>query len=270
MKLFHLSDIHLGKQLNGGMSLLEEQEYMINQILEQARIHKPDVIIFAGDIYDKSNPSAQTHQLYNDFMNQLDDLNIPVLMIAGNHDSPERLNIGSLFMAKRNIYISTSLPETEDDHLMKITLKDDYGNINFYLLPFMKTGHAKRFNGDISNYTEAIQFMLDREPIDFNQRNVLISHQFYISNGKKPELRDSETIIQSIGGLDEVDVEAVKNFDYVALGHIHSNQCVGYEHIRYCGTPLKYSSSEANDQKVIQVVNIKEKGKLEKLKVKIL
>ena len=268
MRIFHLSDIHLGKQLNGGCSLQEEQVHIIQEIINAAKVYKPDAIVMAGDIYDKSNPSAQTHDMFNDFMNELSLLNIPVFIIAGNHDSPERLNIGSQFMAKHNITISTKVPSSNEEFLEKITLQDDFGDVNFYLLPFMKTGHANRISEQkFTNYSDAIQFMIEREHIDYSKRNVLISHQYFVSGDHLPETRDSETIISSVGGLDHVQVEIVKDFDYVALGHIHSSQRVGYDHIRYCGTPLKYSSSEAHDKKSILMVTLLEKGTVEYEKI---
>jgi exonuclease SbcD len=187
---------------------------------------------------------------------------IPVLIIAGNHDSADRLNYASSFLEKHDIFVSVLPPQEENEYLKKIVLKDEYGDINFYLLPFMKPGYVRHLyeEGLIKSYESAIRETLAREKIDWSKRNVLLSHQFYVSGSKKPETCESELSYITVGGIDSVDISVVENFDYVALGHIHGPQAVGKNHIRYCGTPLKYSVSEENHEKSISLVSLGEKG----------
>lgn len=259
MKFFHLSDLHLGKHLHH-FNLKEDQEHILREIRDYARKLHPDAIIIAGDIYDKSVPSAEAVTVFDEFLTQIAELGIPVFLIAGNHDSGERLDYASEILRHQNIYIAGKAPENEEEHLKMRTLQDEYGPVNIYLLPFFKPSYLRRvFPGEeISGYTEAARRLIEREQLDFSQRNVLVSHQFYTGNGQTPDTCDSEMI--RVGGLDNVDISAVEDFDYVALGHIHREQQIGKAYIRYCGTPLKYSVSEVNHQKGLMVVTLKEKG----------
>ena len=263
MKLFHISDLHIGKQLHF-YNLRDNQIAILNQIVRMAKEQRPDVILIAGDIYDKSVPSAEAYTIFDQFLNQLSDITppIPVLIIAGNHDSAERLNYASSFLEKHHIYISVFPPRTEEEMLKKITLKDEHGDVNFYLLPFTKPGFVRHLfeEGTITSYDKAIAALIDREQIDFSQRNVLLSHQFYVSGEKQPETCDSEQVYISVGGIDSVDIAVVRQFDYVALGHLHGSQQIGERQIRYCGTPLKYSVSEEKHRKAVTMVTIGEKG----------
>lgn len=263
MKLFHISDLHIGKQLHY-YNLRDNQIEILKQIVELAKVQHPDVIIIAGDIYDKSVPSAEAYTIFDTFLNNLSDItpSIPVLIIAGNHDSAERLQFASAFLEKHNIYISVLPPQTEDEHLKKVVLQDEYGEVDFYLLPFTKPGYVRHLfeNGMITSYDKAIAALIDREQIDYGRRNVLISHQFYVSGDNLPDTCDSEQVYISVGGLDSVDIASVKRFDYVALGHLHGPQQLGEKHIRYSGTPLKYSVSEEKHIKSITMVTIGAKG----------
>lgn len=263
MKLFHISDLHIGKQLHF-YNLRDNQLEILSQIVDQAKEHHPDAIIIAGDIYDKSVPSAEAYTIFDQFLNDLSDItpSIPVMIIAGNHDSAERLNYASSFFEKHNIYISVLPPQTEKERLKKIVLQDKYGDVNFYLLPFTKPGYVRHLfeEGSISSYDKAISALINREQIDYSQRNVLISHQFYVSGNTVPETCDSEQVYLSIGGIDSIDVASVNQFDYVALGHLHGSQQIGEKHIRYSGTPLKYSVSEEKHVKAITLVTLGEKG----------
>lgn len=263
MKLFHISDLHIGKQLHY-YSLCDNQTEILKQLVELAKEQRPDVIIIAGDIYDKSVPSAEATAIFDSFLNDLSDIKpgIPVLIIAGNHDSAERLKYASSFLEKHNIYISVLPPQTEEEHLKKVTLRDEYGEVDFYLLPFTKPGYVRHLfeEGRITSYDKAIAALLERENIDYNRRNVLISHQFYVSGDKMPQTCESEQVYISVGGLDSVDIAAVKSFDYVALGHLHGAQHIGEQHIRYCGTPLKYSVSEEKHNKSVTMVTLSAKG----------
>ena len=263
MRIFHISDLHIGKQLHF-YNMKDDQVAILEQIIEKAKELRPDVIIIAGDIYDKSVPSAEAYTIFNRFLNDLSGIepSIPVLIIAGNHDSAERLDYASAFLMKENIFISTQPPAGEDEYLKKIVLKDEYGDVNFYLLPFTKPGYVRHLfeDGLVTGYDSAIKALIDRENIDYSQRNVLISHQFYVSGDISPETCDSEQVYISVGGLDSVDIEVIKDFDYVALGHLHRAQSIGMSHIRYSGTPLKYSVSEEKHIKAITLVTLNDKG----------
>lgn len=263
MKIFHLSDLHIGKQLHY-YSLRENQQAILHQIVQRAEEYAPDVILICGDIFDKSVPSAEAYTLFDDFLNELSQQvpEIPVLIIAGNHDSAQRLNYASGFLEKHNIYMSVLPPQRAEEHLKKIELQDQWGTVNFYLLPFLKPGYVRSLfeEGAVTDYESAVRQVLDREAIDYKQRNVLLSHQFYTNGSRKPELCDSEQTILSVGGLDNIDVSVVEDFDYVALGHIHGAQMVKRPHIRYCGTPLKYSVSEEKHKKSITMVTLEDKG----------
>ena len=253
MKLMHLSDLHLGKRVNE-FSMLEDQVYIINKIINIIDDKKPDGIILAGDIYDKPIPPAEAVELFDDFLYKLSQRNIKVFIISGNHDSAERIAFGSRLFDKSGIYLSP----VYDGKISPIELNDDYGKINIYMLPFIKPVHVRRFFPDeeISSYTDAVSTVVKHMNIDPEIRNVLITHQFVTGSSRT----ESEDI--SVGGSDNVDSIVFKDFDYVALGHIHRSQSCGSEYIRYCGTPLKYSFSEANDTKSITLLDINEKGNI--------
>ena len=260
MRFFHLSDLHIGKHLHH-YNLKEDQKHILNEIVFYAKELHPDAIVIAGDVYDKSVPSAEAVTIFDDFLTDLSEIvpAIPVMIISGNHDSPERLQYASRILSKYHVHMSGNVPRTKEEHLTTLTLEDEYGKVNFYLLPFMKPSHVRNiFEEAPDSYTEAVKMILEREDIEIAERNVLISHQFYTCGGEKPETCDSEVI--SVGGIDNVDVSAVDKFDYVALGHIHGAQVVGNSHIRYCGTPLKYSVSEVNHDKHLTLVTLNAKG----------
>lgn len=263
MKFFHLSDLHIGKQLHH-YNLKEDQTAILNEIIGYARDLKPDAILIAGDIYDKSVPSAEAVSIFDDFLTKLSFLTpaIPVLMIAGNHDSAERLEFASSILGRHQVYIAGMPPRTPADFLKQVRLSDEYGAVNFFLLPFLKPGYVRGvFESDIPEaYHDAVAQILARETFPAAERNVLLTHQFYTNQQIQPETCDSETI--SIGGLDNVDISVLKDFDYVALGHIHSPQTFSRPYIRYCGTPLKYSVSECNHHKSLTLVTLGEKGTL--------
>lgn len=253
MKLIHLSDLHLGKRVNE-FSMLEDQVYILDQIIDIIDEHHIEGVMIAGDIYDKSVPSAEAVQLFDDFLVRLSTRNMKVFIISGNHDSPERIAFGGRLMDKSGIYMSP----VYQGHIEPITIKDEFGPLNFYLLPFIKPAHVRRyFENDIQTYTEALDIAIKEMNIDTNQRNILLTHQFVTGSSRS----DSEEL--SVGGSDHVDIDVFLNFDYVALGHIHRPQRCGYDHIRYSGTPLKYSFSEANDKKSVPIITIKEKGNID-------
>lgn len=254
MKILHLSDLHFGKRLNN-FSLLEDQYHVNRQIFKLAKDTHIEAVIIAGDVFDRQIPSAGAVQLFDDFLNFWAELNLPVFIISGNHDSAERLSFGANIFSNNNIYISP----VYNGQITPITLNDAYGKINFYLLPFIKPATVRPFFPDekINSYTEAVQTVLKKLPLNKNERNILIAHQFVTG----AVLSDSEEIV--VGGLDNVDAHVFDAFDYVALGHIHTPQTILRDSIRYCGTLLKYSFSEANQQKCATVIDIKAKGQMD-------
>lgn len=253
MKLIHLSDLHIGKRVNE-FSMLEDQEYILNKILEIADEEKPDGVIIAGDIYDKSVPSAEAVQLFDEFLLCLSEKKLSVFIISGNHDSPERIAFGSKLMDKSGIYLSP----VYNGEIIPITLNDSYGKVNIWLLPFIKPVHVRRFFEDAQTetYTDALKAVIESFEMDKNERNILVTHQF-VTGADRTE---SEEI--SVGGSDNVDASVFEAFDYTALGHIHRSQKCKSDNIRYSGTPLKYSFSEAKDIKSVTVIELKEKGDL--------
>ena len=254
MKFIHLSDLHLGKRLNE-FSLTEDQEYILNEICSVIAAEKPDFVIIAGDIYDKPVPSAEAVRLFDDFLTRASSLTDHIFAISGNHDSAERIAFGSHIMEKSGIHMSP----VYSGSTVPTVLTDEYGEFCVYMLPFIKPLSVRRFFPDsvIESYTDAVNAAVDAMDIDFSKRNIIITHQFVTGAQKS----DSEEI--SVGGTDNVDSSAFDGFDYTALGHIHGPQNVGSERIRYCGTPLKYSFSEAWQVKSVTVAEIREKGSLD-------
>ena len=263
MKFFHLSDLHIGKQLHR-YNLKEDQQVILKEVITYAKELRPDAIVIAGDIYDKSVPSAEAVNVFDEFLTDLPEITpeIPILIISGNHDSPDRLKYASEILKRHHIYLAGNVPERPEEHIEKVTLHDAYGEVNFYLLPFMKPAYVKNIfvDGTPETYSDAVKEIIKREKIDYkDKRNVLVSHQFYVGEkAESPETCDSEVF--SVGGIDNVDIGSVKEFDYVALGHLHGAQCIGKPEIRYCGTLLKYSVSESTQNKSLTVVTLKAKG----------
>ena len=256
MKLIHLSDLHIGKRVNE-ISMIEDQEYILLQILQIIDDEKADAILIAGDVYDKSVPSAEAVVLFDDFLCRLAKRHVPVLIISGNHDSQERLAFGNRLLELGGIHISP----VYDGTVQSVTLSDEHGDVVFWLLPFIKPAHVKRFYPDagIESYTDACRVAIEKMAVDVTQRNVLVTHQFVTGASFDPE--GSEEIC--VGGSDNVDASVFEGFDYVALGHIHGPQNIGSNRIRYSGTPLKYSLSEAAHHMSVTVVNLGPKGELE-------
>ena len=250
MKFIHLSDLHLGKRVNE-YSMLEDQEYILKEIIHIIDAEKPDGVMIAGDVYDKSVPSAEAVQLFDNFLVQLAKRKLEVFVISGNHDSPERMAFGSRIMDAGGIHISPAY----QGELASYSMRDEYGAVDVYLMPFIKPVQVRRFCEDeITSYTDAVRFVISKLNINAENRNVLVTHQFVTGSVRS----ESEGI--SVGGSDNVDADVFEPFDYVALGHLHSPQNCGSERIRYCGTPLKYSFSEAKDRKSVTVVELAEKG----------
>jgi exonuclease SbcD len=289
MKILHLGDLHLGKRVNE-ISMIEDQKFILDQIVTLVKEEKIDVILLCGDIYDKAIPTIEAIHLLDEFLEELSDLKVKVLMISGNHDSPERLAFGAKILSRQQIYVAGTCPQIPEDHLKKVTFQDEWGETEVWMLPFVKPGYVRKLmeeskketdredgageqrdrDGETEikvkngweeirrDYNEAVKFLLEREQVDTEKRNILISHQFYTAGGETPKTSDSETI--SVGGLDQVDISCLAPFSYVALGHIHRPQSMGRESIRYCGSMLKYSVSEWEQEKSVTEVILEAPG----------
>lgn len=251
MKIIHLSDLHIGKRVCD-CSLIEDQEFILNSILEIIGNESPDAVIIAGDVYDKPIPTAEAIRLLDNFIVALSKMSLHTFIISGNHDSPERLSFGNRIMSANGIHISP----VYSGETIPITLSDDYGEVDFYLLPFIKPALVRRFfDAELTDYNSAVKAAVEKINVDSSKRNVIVTHQFVTGS-----ICDSEEL--SVGGTENVDGEIFEKFDYIALGHIHRPQNVDDKKIRYCGTPLKYSISEIGQKKSVTVVELREKGEL--------
>ena len=260
MKFFHLSDLHIGKQLHH-YNMIAEQRDILGKIVALAEREKPDAVLIAGDIYDTPVPSAEAVSVFDEFLTALNDLEpeVTVCIIAGNHDSAKRIDFASDILAKHRVMIAGMPPVTREETIRKVSFFDAYGEVCIYLLPFVKPSYVRNLiDSDITTYDEAVRLVIERENIDTAKRNILVSHQFYIAAGREPETSDSE--IRMVGGIENVDTAVLEPFDYAALGHIHRKQKIGRVQNRYCGTPLQYSVSEAGDEKTVTMVELLEKG----------
>lgn len=254
MKFAHIADLHIGKRVHD-FSMLEDQRYILDQMLGIFEEQRVDGILIAGDVYDKVVPSAEAVQLFDEFITRLAKLKMPVYMISGNHDSAERLSFGAKLFESSDIYIS----QVYDGKVKKVGLEDEYGLVNVYLLPFLKPATVRHVlqRDDIESYEDSVTVALQECEVDASQRNVLVAHQFVTGADRC----DSEET--SVGGLDNVSAEVFDEFDYVALGHIHRPQKMGKETLRYSGTPLKYSFSEVEHKKSVTIVELLEKGNVQ-------
>lgn len=254
MRFIHLADLHIGKKVNE-FSMLEDQRYVLEQVLQVAEDRRIDGVILAGDIYDKAVPAAEAVSLLDWFLTELADMEKPVYMVSGNHDNGERLAFGANLLKKSKVYVSALY----DGSLKPIQLEDEYGTLNLYLLPFIKPIHVKRAleKEEIETYQQAVEAVFEAADIDSDKRNLLVAHQL-VTGASRCESEDI-----SVGGLDNIDALVFKDFDYVALGHIHGSQRMTRDTIRYAGTILKYSFSECDHHKSITIVDMKEKGNIE-------
>ena len=253
MKFLHLSDLHLGKRVNE-FPMLADQKAILAQILKIADDERPNAVLIAGDVYDKSVPPVEAVELFDDFLVKLAARKLPVYVIGGNHDSPERLAFCNRLIDASGIHIS---PAYGGD-VRPLSLADGYGKVNIYMLPFVKPANVRRYfpEEQIESYTDAVRVAISKMQVNAAERNLLVTHQFVTGAARC----DSEEI--SVGGADNVDLSVFDAFDYVALGHIHGAQNIS-PRVRYCGTPLKYFFSEAKQQKSVTVAELKEKGTLE-------
>lgn len=269
MKFFHLSDLHIGLKLIN-RDLREDQEYILRQITDIAVREQPDGIVIAGDIYDKAVPSAEAVEVFDGFIAGLAAAlpDTAVMLISGNHDSGPRVNCFRSVLSRQNFHMIGLPPRREGEFIEKVTLSDEHGPVNFYLLPFVKPSMVKQLvgtdeNGNNLSYNETLRRLIGREEINEAERNVLVSHQFYLPAGKNAdEVERMDSEMRTVGNIDEVSADILERFDYAALGHIHKPMKVGSESFRYCGTPLACSVSEAEQQKGIIMVEMEEKGDL--------
>lgn len=267
MRLFHLSDLHIGLKLLG-RDMREDQEYILGRIAELAAEKKPDAVLIAGDIYDKSVPSAEAVEVFDRFVEQLREAapGATVMMISGNHDSASRVDCFRGVLSRQGLYMIGKPPMREGERMERVTLEDSFGRVNFYLLPFVKPGMVReitgaREDGSLLSYHETVRRLIEREDIDKSERNVFVSHQFYVPVGKSAgEVERMDSEIRTVGNIDGVGAELLTVFDYAALGHIHKPMKAGGENLRYCGTPLASSVSEAGQKKAVLMVDLEEKG----------
>lgn len=275
MKFFHISDLHIGKQLYG-YNLAGDQEHVLKQIEAALETEEPDALLLTGDIYDKPVPSGEAVHMFDRFLTEISTRcpDLKIMMIAGNHDAARRIDYASDILSHHNIHIAGTPPQRSDDFIRRVTVPDAEGEVDFYLLPFFKPANLRGLFSEeenemycseakergVSEYEVYFERLLAREKIDRTKRNVLLTHQFFLGgNGKEPERTDSE--IMTVGTLDHISSRSLEPFDYVAMGHLHRPQKCGKEIYRYCGTPMPYSLSEENDKKSVTVVTLEAPGK---------
>lgn len=256
MRFLHTADLHIGKRVNE-FSMLEDQEYILRQILKTADKEQVEAVLIAGDVYDKQVPSAEAVRLFDWFLTQLNSRKLPAFVIGGNHDSVERLSFGAQIMEESGVYLTQSY----DGKVVPVRLEDEYGPVNLWMLPFLKPAMVKRFfpEQDIVTYQDALETVIGNMELNREERNLLIAHQF-VTGAVTGGSEDSVEVF--VGGVENVDASVFADFDYVALGHIHRAQSAGGERIRYSGTPLKYSFSEIRHEKSVTIAELKEKGSL--------
>lgn len=267
MRFFHLSDLHLGIKLYEH-DLLKDQKTILDEIVALTRQYQPDAVVFAGDIYDRSVPPVEAVALFDDFMTQLRAAlpNGEIMLISGNHDSAQRLDVFRSELSDRGIHMIGNPPMQKGETIERVTLTDDFGAVNFYLLPFVRPGMVRNVvdtkeNGDNLSYPEAFSRLLALSPLNPDERNVLVSHQFFLPDGgDAANIERAENEVKQVGNVDAIPASLIADFDYAALGHIHKPMKVGSETLRYCGTPMPYSLSEENQQKGILMVEMGAKG----------
>lgn len=259
MKLLHIADLHIGRLLFH-YSLREEQQHILEQITDIAVRQQVDAVLIAGDVYDKPVPSGEAVALLDGFLSGLDERGIAVFLVAGNHDSGERIDFASSILAHHRVHVAGLPPRQPQEYLRHVDMEDAYGTLRIYLMPFVKPSYVRQVlpEQEIDSYETAVRLMVEREQVDTGIRNVLVAHQFVTAGGTEPEKGDSELLY--VGGVDRVDASVFSCFDYVALGHIHRAQPIGRECCRYAGTPLAYSVKEAEGEKAVTVVELGEKG----------
>ena len=258
MKIFHLADLHLGKCIHGySMIEMGDQPYWMEQLLKKADELKPDVVVISGDVYDRAVPSKEAVNLFDDFLTRFSERNIPVLIISGNHDSGTRLAFADKLLCNQGIYLSGEVKK----EVKCVTLQDIYGPVHFWMVPYLFPAAVNVIlnRDDLKDYDSAMRALLEEQPVNWEERNVILSHQFVVAGAEKPAMGGSET---TVGGIGQIDASVFDGFDYVALGHIHNAQKMGREQIRYAGSPLSYHFSEAGQKKGLTIVELREKGQI--------
>lgn len=277
MKFFHLSDLHIGLKLMN-RDLREEQMDILRQVTDLAREEQPDAVVIAGDIYDKAVPAAEAVEVFDSFITELKRA-VPeaeMMLISGNHDSGLRLNCFREILDEQKVHMIGLPPRREEEYIEKVTFQDEFGPVNFYLLPFVKPSMVKQIvgvdeNGNNLSYDATLHKLIAREEVNTAERNVLVSHQFYLPVGENAEsVERMESEIRTVGNIDAVASDVLEAFDYAALGHIHKPMKVGSELYRYCGTPLACSVSEVGQQKGVIMVEIGEKDSKTSVKITVL
>lgn len=258
MKLLHLADLHLGKIVKD-FNMVDDQRYMLNKVIELIKSENIDAVMIAGDVYDRSIPSEDAVQLFDDFIYELTEIPVKVFLISGNHDSDERLNFGSRIFVEKGVFFAAKY----EGNLYKKTLEDEFGPINFYLMPFIKAAQVRAFfpDSEIKNYDDAVRTVLKNSDINTDERNIILAHQFVAGRSGEIALSGSEGVAtKHVGLVEQIGFDVFDDFDYAALGHIHKAQAVGREEVRYSGTLLKYHVDEVDDVKSVPIVTIGEKG----------
>ena len=258
MRLMHLGDLHFGKMVNGFL-MIEDQEFVLEQIKQYIQTYRPDAVMLAGDIYDRSVPPARAVALYNQFLKDLlIELKTPVLAIAGNHDGAELIDFGHELFEAAQYYVAGNFTKI----IKKVRLQDDAGPVNFYLLPFADYAVVREAlnHPEIKSLNDAMKAIMEVNPIDSTERNVLITHAFVVG-GEAPEQSESEKKLV-VGGKESVDATLLEHFDYVALGHLHRTQRVNSDKIRYSGSLLKYSFSEEHYHKSMTMIDLDAEGEI--------
>ena len=262
MKFIHLSDLHLGKSVNE-FSMIKDQEYILNKVISIIESKKLDAVVIAGDIYDRSIPSEEAVGLYNDFLRAVVSKGVKVFVISGNHDSDVRTDFGSWMMEECGVYVSGIY----DGSVKKVKVEDEYGEVFFHLLPYVKAPHVRHFypDADITNYDSALRVAVSKCEVDKDKRNVILAHQFIAGKSSGPEFSGSENDALNVGTIECAGYDIFDEFDYAALGHIHSPQSIGRDTVRYAGSPLKYSleDREISRDKMFTIVELKEKNNVE-------
>lgn len=253
MKILHLADLHLGKRVNE-MSMIEDQKYILDQIITLVKEEGVEIVLLCGDIYDKSIPTIEAIHLLDEFLDQLSKMEIRVLMISGNHDSIDRLSFGKNLFQRSSLYIASQFK----GEIEKLAITEEKMTVNFYMLPFVKPAYiSHRFELQTDSYEECFRYLMEHTKINEDEINILLTHQFVTANKQSPELSDSET--SSLGGIDNIDFHVFDSFDYVALGHIHKPQAMGRDMVRYAGSILKYSFSEIHMDKKAVILTVNDK-----------
>ncbi|MCR5109034.1 MAG: exonuclease SbcCD subunit D [Lachnospiraceae bacterium] len=261
MKFIHLADLHIGKTVKE-FSMIEDQEYVLDRVVNIAKDEDIDAVLISGDVYDRSIPSEEAVRVFDEFIYRLSEIPVKVLLISGNHDSDERLNFGSRLFEDKDIYFCTKY----DGHLYKQTFEDEFGPLNFYLLPFVKASQVRYFFPQeiLEDYDKAVRTVIEKAEIDRSERNVILAHQFVTGDSSGVILGGSESAATvNVGNVEMIKYDCFDPFDYAALGHIHRAQKAGREEVRYAGTLLKYHIDEVDNENTIPIITMKEKGNLD-------